>query len=507
MVIAHMLNKLVTYIGSKDYAKIRFTTTLLEQRGLTAMSDPKMDSALTCLEAARSEMCDSLCNAAEINNFEHMKTHLLQYASFAHQSVHKGWTAVLNVRKAVLDAKLYPKISFKNVPTEALQVFSRIDGCTKEFADVDWRVSETSDALLKIKRSTEKEVAEANDAISLNLRQLAEDAILQLPKLDGTTQNSTKRWGELVEQLAATGIGNSACWPSAILDVSRTADEVQHIVKWWELYVATSDDIREAIWNNYDFDTKSRATSAVADIGKMVGLPSASVLHDVVVSFVSMHSIDMVVARMRGVFPTVDEGDDGSIVAKVVKMPAETRTLFFKTDVALNLLLTSSVLEKLAYRRDALMKASYDMTSDKIEANIVPWWQHISPWAPPLLLSAPFVKEFVDEFESKAKNAQDMTPVLIDNLAVTIQNITAIDAKSELLGNIVSKQGSIMGKISSYNTSMAKINAIHRLVQAAESQHELAIREQVELVKELFPEGEKHDTFLVVYNFVTWCNA
>ena len=159
MIIAHMLNKLTTYIASKDYANLRFTTTLLEQSGLTAHSDQKMDIALTCLETARSEMCDSLCNAAAINNFEHMKSHLAQYATFAHTNVHRGWSVVMDVRKAILDAKLYPNIIFSGVPTEALTVFSRIDACAKEFDAVDWRVGEASDALLKIKRATEKDLS------------------------------------------------------------------------------------------------------------------------------------------------------------------------------------------------------------------------------------------------------------------------------------------------------------------------------------------------------------
>ena len=99
---------------------------------------------------------DSLCNAAAINNFERMKKNWALYACFAQPSVHTGWMAGMNVRKAVLDAKMYPKISFDVMPREALAVFSRIDACAQEFNDVDWRVGHVSDALLEIKRSTER---------------------------------------------------------------------------------------------------------------------------------------------------------------------------------------------------------------------------------------------------------------------------------------------------------------------------------------------------------------
>ena len=158
--------------------------------------------------------------------------------------------------------------------------------------------------------------------------QLAETAISQLPKLDCITQSSTKRWSDLIDQLAATGIGNCAFWPSAIVNVARAADEIQHIIEWRELYVASSEDVREGIWNNYDVDTKSRATKAMASIGKIVGIPLAEPVHNIVVGFVSMPSVDMVVIRMRGALPENGEELYGGTVQKVGDMDPGTRVFF-----------------------------------------------------------------------------------------------------------------------------------------------------------------------------------
>ena len=115
------------------------------------------------------------------------------------------------------------------------------------------------------------------------------------------------------------------------------------------------------------------------------------------------------------------------------------------------------------------MKASYDMISDQLLSSVVPWWKEITMWTHPLLISDPFVKEFVCTFAVKAQVAEDTTPDLIDNLATTIQNITAIDPKSPLLAEIVGNQNSIMSKVAKYNTNMAKVDAVNRLISVLES--------------------------------------
>ena len=111
--------------------------------------------------------------AAMINNFEHMGVLQASYADFAEKEVHVLWDNILNFRKAMSTAQMYPKLVFVDgAPTKELLAFSVLDTQAKAVINAAWNLGITSAPLLDAKRQTDEAFKDVAKSITLKMQAL-----------------------------------------------------------------------------------------------------------------------------------------------------------------------------------------------------------------------------------------------------------------------------------------------------------------------------------------------
>jgi hypothetical protein len=476
------------YIAAKDYAKIRFTTSLLISRDIPH-DDIRMRPALEVLAAGRLTMCQSLQTACSLNTVKHMNDILEAYASYAEKATYDGWVSLVNVGKALCDAVVHPPMKFADgVAEDVLYCLVAYDKYTAEYQKVIWSNAHLSAPLLIAKAEADNEVTKFGANFSTQVKQLSADMINAPPLTD---IKIFKTWKAQLKAMASSQIGHSAWWRSQAAiqtDLRVIAAEADMLHDHWEFFVLDGDEQRDAHWVNMDFPMMCKIAALVANIEPCLYLEKVTAVR----GFLRSTFADVTVNNVLNVFPDRRIaflnalGDtDLSQITPLELVEGNGLGFIDTANCSLQKLLGADALQRHAQSLEGVIKNRFEFVCEAICELSPSWWEGLKVCLEPcdyssvasLLPSARLGHPAMTQlFETLAKMdiEAEALPVFIRDSGIMLENVLRVckvthAAKlpfADVYAHCVNEHASAIEKAEKYKQSMAKLHILQNWMAA-----------------------------------------